>query len=467
MDCIRKAADNAQLDRLLDPDWDSASPTNAFIKLKNNNVKDRPQNFFAPFGPLINKIGYFRQAQLNGFLITSSKLSHTEGMIVSSAEDRIEFVTETLGLPGPEWMTYKTKPIIATPAVKKGIEENFAPPLWPANPWYYLPEMDDTMQSLKTIQNTYHAGNGGDMAPGQNRPGPAYVKQIHDRSKFFIRTFAFKDGDYDSSAFLVANEAKLTPKGLSVLYIGDTDGRDLGTLWDGVAPIVRMDNLRTIFIPCAYDADDPRRKQDGVDGNKRLHLTPEAWALQFQQLETKLGEQKKLAVGRRDKLDVVVMGIRPQFYVKKAEQASSKEDKTAHKIKVMKKAITEAWKAKSKKALDINFVFPESTDILYISKKRFLTDKILKEGKPVEKGVAVPSLFGGYGLRDVYNDYPALRGPGNYDGSGSYFLEEAAVIFGGLMIVVCTLCFLFGVVFGAGLPTLKRWRLKNRNKRMN
>merc|ERR1712228_398362 len=258
---------------------------------------------------------------------------------------------------------------------------------------------------------------------------------------------------YPSTAFLISN-TKDQQSGSAVLFMGNVGTEQsikLLHVWENIAPYIKSGHLKTIFVSCGYA--DGERIDDEIA--KIGQFTPKILISELNKLSGKL---KAIGAKLKWPLDVVVMGQRPSFEYHGTPDYNKLADETIVKIEEIERQLKDG----TVKGLKVNYIFPKSTDLLYVT-----GGQPLVHSPYVPKKQNVLPYFGDYyGLRDVYSDYPALRGPHN-DGSGNYFLEEVAVLFGALMIVVCTLCFVLGVVFGVGLPAWKRWREKNRNKRMN
>merc|ERR1712129_322128 len=239
----------------------------------------------------------------------------------------------------------------------------------------------------------------------------------------------------------------------------------LGNIWKSVAPYVANGHLRTMFIECAYPNGRPPHILFG-------HLTPDLLVAELVDLQEIVAREKQFQKGKVINIDVVVMHIKPTFATnekdgRKAGDGEYPEKEDKNTVDLIKGQLTAAWAKEKDNILNVNFVYLDTTDILYV--KHGMDMDYTADKAPNGKADVLPYSYFGYGLRDVYNDYPSLRGPGHGGsvGSGSYVMEEVAVLFGALMIVLCSLCFVFGIVFGAGIPAWKRWREENEKKRLN
>mmetsp|Transcript_16919 Transcript_16919/g.26298 ORF Transcript_16919/g.26298 Transcript_16919/m.26298 type:complete len:656 (+) Transcript_16919:94-2061(+) len=179
MDCIRKAKENGVLNAyLLDEEKFKAQP---------DVLGDTP-NFFQ-----LSDVGYFKQKQLNGFLVTHAHIDHTAGLVVGSADDAYA----------------AKKPVIAQTDVVTAVKGTFKQPLWPG--------MFDPLQ--------FYVGK--ELNPGDGFKEMSALGSESERFKespIHVKSFRLSHdsslGDSWSTAFLICTEPK-SIKSTCVLFFGD------------------------------------------------------------------------------------------------------------------------------------------------------------------------------------------------------------------------------------------------------
>ena len=196
LSCINYANNNLQLDIILDFDGYQSSLNT------------------------LDKIGYFRNFQMNGFLISHVHLDHIGGMIISSAED-------LSALSGNK------KPVISRPIVINQLyNEIWRDLIWPSPSIfnYYgvnINENDTTFTDLRNV--TFNQFN------------------------YKIKTFPLMH-TVASTGFFICNIDETS----CIVFLGDTgpdpieESNDLRKLWRYVAPYIVNGKLTTIFMESSY-----------------------------------------------------------------------------------------------------------------------------------------------------------------------------------------------------------------------
>mmetsp|Transcript_16918 Transcript_16918/g.26294 ORF Transcript_16918/g.26294 Transcript_16918/m.26294 type:complete len:618 (+) Transcript_16918:94-1947(+) len=212
MDCIRKAKENGVLrDYLLDNHKDG-SPYTAW----NADAKGKP------FKPELSDIGYFKQNQLNGFLVTHAHIDHTAGLVVGSADDAYA----------------AKKPVIAQTDVVTAVKGTFKQPLWPG--------MFDPLQ--------FYVGK--ELNPGDGFKEMSALGSESERFKespIHVKSFRLSHdsslGDSWSTAFLICTEPK-SIKSTCVLFFGDV-GPDEWEQWSMKNSVIHemADVTKNIKLP--------------------------------------------------------------------------------------------------------------------------------------------------------------------------------------------------------------------------
>lgn len=179
-------------------------------------------------GPLTPE-GQVLQRHVKAYLVSHAHLDHVAGLILNSTDDT-------------------PKPILALPATLEVLRDHvFNWKLWP----------NFTTGGAAPALSRYALVA---LPPGEPRDVPG--------TSFRVTAFPLSHGGTsESTAFLVESG------GWSLLYLGDTgpdavEGKGrLRALWSQVAPLVRDEKLRAIFLEASFPSDRPDEKLFG-------HLTP-------------------------------------------------------------------------------------------------------------------------------------------------------------------------------------------------
>eukprot|EP00485_Elphidium_margaritaceum_P008397 CAMPEP_0202692516 /NCGR_PEP_ID=MMETSP1385-20130828/6873_1 /ASSEMBLY_ACC=CAM_ASM_000861 /TAXON_ID=933848 /ORGANISM="Elphidium margaritaceum" /LENGTH=579 /DNA_ID=CAMNT_0049348059 /DNA_START=85 /DNA_END=1821 /DNA_ORIENTATION=+ len=190
MDCIRKAKENGVFDEYLFNKGD------ADFKNVAKNVR-----------PALNDVGWFKQRQLNGFLITHAHIDHTAGLVVGSADDKFG----------------SKKPIIGEESVLDGVKATFKQPLWP-------PLIGGRMNFYETKPIAVNVDTFSDMtALGSNFLSESEAYKFTG-SKIKLKAYKLShDSSLDdspsgkswSTAFLVCDKTDTGVESACVLFFGD------------------------------------------------------------------------------------------------------------------------------------------------------------------------------------------------------------------------------------------------------
>eukprot|EP00485_Elphidium_margaritaceum_P016632 CAMPEP_0202731976 /NCGR_PEP_ID=MMETSP1385-20130828/187419_1 /ASSEMBLY_ACC=CAM_ASM_000861 /TAXON_ID=933848 /ORGANISM="Elphidium margaritaceum" /LENGTH=629 /DNA_ID=CAMNT_0049398279 /DNA_START=9 /DNA_END=1899 /DNA_ORIENTATION=- len=373
-DCLKTAEKNGVLNTILDDKGWKTQPTEG------------------AFANPLNHVGYFRQNQLNGFLITHPHIDHLTGLVIASADEKF------MG----------KKPVITgSDAIAKGVQLALSQPLWP--PMFSL----GFYESKVVKQRANEALSG--IAP-----------KLFADSKIHVRTFPLSHdnslGESASTAFLLCNGRDASAKAC-VLFFGDTGpdnaewrrmrdgivgqmcdamkctpaekqkeqknfwrfGREKGgenlpavfktseklkgkqaefkklwlektgsalgkdwhplqDVWDAVRPHMESGALRTVFIESSYLNGKPEFLLFG-------HLTP---ALVQKELEYIAGQLKKPC-----HVSVVVMHIKPTF--KKGNTVDSPVKEMTEQFTAVQQQINTG-----SSKLQVDFIIPKQTDMIYV-----------------------------------------------------------------------------------------------------